>query len=257
MVVNLADASGNPAAANGTATFDFKAPALAGKSADPANVPLGGTILVSFTPDEDLGPNPVLVASRTLNEPGGTRFTLTKQPGTRNYPFAHVVTVADGGGSVDFTAELTDPVGNSTTGVSVGRVVVDVVAPPITSLAVSPPRIRNTGTLSVTFDTDAVASTVTATVGERPMSCGAFAAGSPRYTCTRAMVGNGIAGGTEAAQSVVVAIADLAGNRTTASGNTVFDFRPPAVVDADLAYAAPDGSVITTVAARPRARGSR
>jgi hypothetical protein len=230
VVVGLADLAGNRATTSGSVVFDFKAPALSSRSAGPANVPLGGTLVVSLTPDEDLGANPTLVASRTLDAPGGTRFTLTREPGSRSYQFTHVVTANDPAGQVDFTVELSDVVGNGATGVAVGSLVVDNVAPTLSAVSASPARLGASGTLSVTFSSTepGAPGTVAVTVGGRAMACGAWSATPPSYTCTRAMAGNEIAAGAEAAQSIAVALADGAGNRASASGSAVvFDFKAP------------------------------
>lgn len=251
--VRMVDLAGQEAIKNGVGGFDldFAPPVLAARSVAPESVPLGGVLQVFFTTDEDLGATPVLVASRRLDEAGdGLHLTPVHQPGTRNWLFTHLVTAQDTSGDVAFTVDLADAVGNSTTAAAVGLARVDLDPIDVTAPAVTPARIDATGVVTVSFDSseEAAPGTLSVTVGGRPMSCGAYAAGTPRYTCTRAMVGDELPAGAEAAQGVVVTLADAAGNRTTASGNVVFDFRPPGVAIATVAYAPPDGSTLSTVA---------
>jgi hypothetical protein len=236
--VRLTDTAGNETARPGAGTLvlDFAPPALAARSAEPADVPRGGVIQVFFTVDEDLGATPRLLASRPL-QPEGSVLSATNQPGTRNWLFTHYVADQDGSGPVTFAVDLVDAVGNTTTDVEVGSVNVDVIPPVISPLRVSPPRISRTGTLTVTFDTDEppFPGSVVAKVGGRPMSCQSTGP-LPTYTCTRPMVGDEIPPGSEAAQSIVVDAVDVAGNRSTVSASTVFDFRPPGVSRATVAY---------------------
>jgi hypothetical protein len=248
--VRMLDLVGQEAVKNGAGglRLDFLAPVLAARSVAPASVPLGGVVQVFFTASEDLGAAPLLHASRPLDEPGGTTFTPTRLPDTQNYSFTHLVTTGDASGPVSFTVDLTDAVGNSTTAVAVGVATVDLDPVEVSTPVVTPDRIRNTGTVGVDFDAQELATTLTVTVGGRPMRCDAPAGVPPHYHCWRAMVGDELAAGSEAAQSVVVSVTDAAGNRTTASGSVVFDFRPPGVASAALAYAAPDASPIPTVA---------
>lgn len=251
--VRLVDRVGQESVKNGVGTLvlDFAPPALAARSVQPGSIPLGGVLQIFITTDEDVGAAPVLVASRALDEPGGgVRLTPTRQPGTRNWTFTHVITPADGEGPVDFTVDLVDAVGNGTTAVPVGRVVVDPIAPSISALAVSPARLRADGTLTVTFDVSepAAPGSLSVMVGANPMTCGAYADTSPRYTCTRAVLGTEIPTGTEAAQTIVATLTDAAGNRSTRSTSVLFDFRPPAVAEATVAYTAPDASYLPTVA---------
>lgn len=247
--VRMTDASGNETVRMSAASLflDFTPPVLAASSVEPGDVPLGGVIQVFFAVDEDLGARPVLVASRPLQPGDQTRFPLDAQGSTRNYLWTHPVE-HDASGPVAFTVELVDAVGNATTDVPVGSVAIDVDRPTISGLAVSPARIRDTGTVTVAFDTEATVTAVAASIGGRDMACPPPPPPGTHFTCTWQMHPSDLPAGTEAAQSVVVTLTDLAGNRASASGSTVFDFRAPRVAAASVSYAAPDASPIPTVA---------
>jgi len=264
--VRIADIAGNERVlpSVGVLDLDFAAPVLAARSvepAEPASVRLGGLIQVFFTTDEDLGAAPALVASRALDAGAGpaTRFTPTQQPGTRNWVFTHAVGVLDDSGPVDFTAELVDTAQNAAAGVVVGRVVVDADVPVLSALTVTPARIRGTGTVTATFDASEQAAVdgLAVSVGGRAMACGPYASSSPRYTCTRPMAGDELPAGAEAAQAVVVLLADAAGNTASASGSVVFDFRPPGVVASSLTLTpAADNSLTAVARARAGTRAT-
>ncbi|MFO0582774.1 MAG: hypothetical protein U0229_10895 [Anaeromyxobacter sp.] len=262
--VRLTDLAGNenvlPSA--GALVLDFAAPVLAARSVEPAapgRVRVGAPIQVFLTTDEDLGRAPVLVASRALDDGGGprTRFTPTQQPGTRNWVFTHVVGPLDASGPVAFTAELADLAGNAAAGVEVGAVTIDAEVPVLSGLAASPGRIRAAGAVTATFDASEPAPPdgLAVTIGGRPMTCGAYSATSPSYTCTRAMTGDELPAGAEVAQAVVVLLADAAGNTAGASASVVFDFRPPGVAGASLVLSPAPGGPLTSV--RRAAAGTR
>lgn len=250
--VRLLDAVGQTVTKNGVGrlALDFTPPQLAAASVAPSSVPLGGVLQVFFTTDEPLGVRPVLVASRPLEAGGEPRFPLDADPGTLNYRFTHLVTPSDDPGPISFQVELQDVVGNGRTGVPVGAVTVDNLVPTVTQLAVTPARIDPTGVLTVTFDASEAGS-VTASVGGRPLSCGARQPSSPSITCTRAMAGDELAAGEEAGQPVVVNVRDAAGNVGGAVGNVVFDFRPPDLLPGSVAVALapPAGSLVGAVTA--------
>jgi hypothetical protein len=235
--VRLRDRSRNEALKKlaGALNLDFTAPAAASASVEPGNARFGAAIQVFVTASEPLAGDPVLVTSRELDFGRGTRFPMARQGVTLNWTFAHLVT---GGpqGEVSFTVEMTDVAGNAATAVAVGASNVDSIPPVVGAVAVSPARVNGNGTVAATFNVDEAVLAPVVTVGGRTMTCGGRQATSPNYTCTRPMQGDEIAVGEEQAQSVVVDVEDAAGNRDTAGGGVVFDFKAPAVATAAIAY---------------------
>jgi len=264
--VRLADLAGNERIlpSVGALDLDFTAPALAARSvepSEPAAARLGGLLQVFFTTAEELGAAPVLVASRALDPGAGpaTRFTPVQQPGTRNWTFTHAVGVLDASGPVDFTVELTDLAGNAAAGVPVGRAVVDAEPPGLSALSSTPARIRATGTVTVGFEATEPAAEdgLSVTLGGRPMACGLEATSPPRYRCTYGMTGTELQAGAEAVQTVVVRLADAAGNVATASGSVLFDFRAPRLAAASLVHGpAADNPLAAVARARAGTRVS-
>lgn len=238
VVVRLTDPAGNAASALGNVVFDFAPPALQEADVAPAAAGLGGLLQVFLTFSEALGSPPVLVASAPLVRGAAgpqTRFELYAQPGTLNYVFTHAVTEADAPGTISFAVEATDVAGNRAPPLPAGSITIDNVVPQLGSVLVTPARVAPSDVLTVSFDASEAGSVAVA-VGGRPMSCGAWAPTSPSHVCTRAMSGDELPSGTEAAQSIVIDLHDAAGNAARASASTVFDFRAPGLSTAAVAY---------------------
>jgi hypothetical protein len=163
-----------------------------------------------------------------------------EQPGFFGAPVTETATgftwkrTVSGAADGEYTVEvsLIDEAGNASGALAAAGFSIDSSVPQVTGLAVSPGRIRGVGTVTATFDTSEALPVggAVATVGTRAMSCGAYQAASPSYTCTYAMTGTELAAGTEASQTVLVAATDAAGNPGQAVGGIVFDFKAPTVV---------------------------
>ena len=67
---------------------------------------------------------------------------LSPEAGTLNYRFRHVVTANDPPGDVNFTVSMEDLVGNTSTGLLVGKAQVDSSLPGVVNGVINPSRAK-------------------------------------------------------------------------------------------------------------------
>ena len=244
VLVRASDVSGNPASAESTMVFDFRAPGLVGVDISPANASANTSVLVTVTVDETLatGTTPTLTWDR---DPG---LMFAGQTGL-SYRFARTITVSDAPGAYTLqSVTIGDEAGNARTTPTSATFNVDTSIPTVSIQSVLPARLGRVGTATVVFTVSEIPPTggLSATVGGRNLDCtNTSTTPSISYTCTRAMVGDEIPVGTEASQAIVVRATDSAGNTGSDEGSTVFDFRAPAVIDVDITPAAArDGTTV-------------
>ncbi|MCB9789002.1 MAG: hypothetical protein H6744_20175 [Deltaproteobacteria bacterium] len=211
-------------------TLDLDAPVTVGLEAAPLAVQAGTEVKIVLTANETLASAPLL-GFELAGEPA--LVPVAGQAGAQKN--SYVYTLAVPAGTADGTYalqpfELVDLAGNAVTDAEHPvELVVDASVPFVSGLVVSPQRLSETGLLTASFDVaePLPPGGLNVTVGGRSMTCGDYAALSPNYLCTRAMVGDEVAAGEEAAQIVLVDAVDVAGNRDAASATAVFDFKDP------------------------------
>jgi hypothetical protein len=238
VLVTMTDAAGNRGQAVSAVVFDFKTPTLVSSSASPTSARQSDQLIYTVNVSEKLAApgRPVLVVKRAGVIQAGF-FTAPASETDTSFTWTRAVSdLSDGAYTVEIS--LTDLAGNGVSALAGAGFAVDATLPVVSGLVVSPARIRSTGTVTATFNVSETipAGGVAVTVGTQTMSCGAYQATPPNYTCTYAMVGTEIVTNTEASQSVLVRLTDAAGNRGEASGALVFDFKPPGVGFATVTY---------------------
>jgi hypothetical protein len=235
--VLVSDAAGNRGQATGSVTFDFRTPSLVSSSANPASAKLNDLLIYTVNVSEPLQGWPTLVVKKGGLVQSGFFPAQPLNETSTSFSWTRTVDAADVG-SYSVEVSLTDAAGNSSAVLPATGFSIDSLAPQVLGLAVAPSRIRGAGTVTVTFDASEPlpAPGPDVTLGIHAMSCGAAQSASPHYTCSYAMTGTELAAGTEAAQTVLVKLTDAAGNRSEKGGSMTFDFKPPAVGFAAVAY---------------------
>lgn len=244
--VQMMDESGNQGSEvfATTAEMDFTKPWIVASITSPDPAKLGSLIIYQATVSETLDTAPDLITSPSLTWTGPTLNGQT-------YTWAHT---AGTGETATYTAELdslcdTVGSGNCDTNVAASGFAIDVGIPTVSNVTVSPERIDESGTVTVTFDTgeDMASGSLEVTVGSYDLTCGAYQAGAKDYECTRNMIGNEIGDGQTIAQVVLIAATDAAGNTGTESGSVVFDFENPAIAFAGVGFTPDPGNPLAVV----------
>jgi hypothetical protein len=251
VLVQTVDLAGNPASATAGVVFDFRAPGV-GTAVAPARARRDDVLRYTVSVDEPLAAPPRLVVRRDGVEVDGF---FGPPAGATELTYRYERVIADGDdGTYAVAVEALDAAGNPTPGAIEGDgFVVDTVAPAVTGLVAGPARVGPGGILTVSFDVPEEASALAVRVGGLALPCGARVAASPNVTCTRALEGDELPPGTEAAQTVLVQAGDLAGNLATASASVVFDFLAPRLTSTVAPSAAKQGdSIWYNVAAAER-----
>lgn len=205
----------------------------------PSLAKAGQHIILNITASETIRSPVVRLTERSAFAFRQVSPAKGEQSTTYTFVSKDPVEVLGGPQSFSIVASLTDLVGNKTREVDVGTFAIDTVVPSVTELDVRPERINGnpSGQVTVAFTLSKALGEggYKVTIGSRPVDrCeeaakdGVMAgAGDLRIECVRAMRGDEIQEGTEAAQTVSVDVQDAAGNTTRANGVVVFDFKAP------------------------------
>jgi hypothetical protein len=258
LTVSVSDAAGNRGMASvGTVEIDNVAPQVAGLEVTPKAAKKGDTIRAVLSATETLSGPPALSASN------GTE-TITLVPvdqtaGKISYSYEYPLTDASPQGTFAVQAfTLSDAAGNEKAVASEAGwgFFVDSKEPVVGAVTADKPkysRVVGFDSVTVTFDcTEDVGTGLKATVGGAAMTCGAWQATSPNYTCTYTIQ----PGDTGGVKPVEVKTTDAAGNTAYGSGSVEYDFSSPWLISAkpgQAAYKLNDSVLYTVNVSEPLA----
>lgn len=251
IAIQASDAAGNTGFGGASVEYDFTPPTAKNAAPSLASYKAGASIEYRVDVSEPLlgtPGRPVLHVARGGVEQAGFFAAPSSETATSFAYSRSVAGLTDGAYVV--TVDLTDQTGNTTTGIAGGTFAVDSAAPSVTLLAPATGSAYSEqpghDTLTVQLDTenvDAAPGGLVVLGGGRALTCGAYAASSPRYTCSRTID----SGDTEGATSVWVQATDAAGNQGSASVGIVLDFTPPAVGSSAVVLTRPSGCTLGSV----------
>lgn len=251
------DAAGNTTRVSTVVVIDRRGPGIIDASFAAPLVPAGRDAVLALTLSEPLDGAPELV----FDDPDPA-LTLAGSDGQR-YVFSRAVS---SGSPADGTYRLlavrsTDLLGNTRTSTLAvpAEVTVDATAPEVVDLTVvrpatpsadTPPRASAGTTIEATFSilNDVVlGEEVQVSVAGSTLACGLgpFPAGTT-IRCTSAPLPQPTAAFTRA-ETLLVEVADQAGNSARASAPLIFDFEAPRLLAAGVSYQSASDNVLTQV----------
>ncbi|MBI5528662.1 MAG: hypothetical protein HY897_20215, partial [Deltaproteobacteria bacterium] len=215
----------------GAVVFDFVRPAVVGALAvDPPVAKTGRTVSIGFTVSEKMS------AGSPVVKVDGTALANV-EPRGMVYTFGYLVTDGDANGEHAVTVEMSDEAGNVAAAAVTGAFRVDNTAPQVSNVTTAGKRYSTQPGFSevkLEFDcTEDIGEGLGVTIGGLPMTCGAWQAASPSYTCTYAVLGSE----GEGVKEIAIAAVDAAGNAGFGSASVEFDFTGPILA---LAVQPPD-----------------
>ena len=225
IVIQTVDEAGNSDTANVTIDFDFSLLTISGTIA-PSPVKSGVTPAFTVAASKPLSVAPKLAVTSNGMVSNALGTTTTTGSGT-SWTFTYPATAAPLAGTFSIVATATDIVGHVASSLPVAFTV-DAVVPTISNVATSAStysEVLGFNVVSLTFNTpksvDASAgATLTATIAGASMTCGAYQATPPNYTCTYTVTA---AKDTSGAKTINIAATDAVGNNSSATTSVTFD----------------------------------
>ena len=219
-VVTAVDGSGNESAhSNEAATqpADLEPPVFSALTVAPALATAGTQVTLTFTVSKALAQAPAVLVN-------GHGATLIDADGF-DYTFTYVVGATDANGAARIDLAALDTAGNTGSLTDSALLTVDKTAPVISDLAVSPARVRAGDDARVTFQVSKTPATApVVTINGRGAT--AHSVADNTYTYYYTIQNND----TEGAATVVVSLADSAGNtaQATRTDLLILDLTAPA-----------------------------
>jgi hypothetical protein len=231
VTVSVNDAAGNGTVASaGTVEIDNVAPELSGLEVAPAGAKVGDTIRIVLTADETLSGPPTLTATT-----GVTTVTFSVVDGTAgkiSYSYTLAVTGAAVQGIYTIQPfDIVDVAGNTrnVTPNPAKTFSIDSSVPVVQNVASDKAkysRVAGYNRVTLTFDcTENVGGGLLVNIGGNTMTCDAFSAAAPNYTCRYDIQPADTAG----IKSVNIQAMDAAGNAGFGSASVEYDFAGPTV----------------------------